>query len=102
MRANRLGIDNGEITGHAIKLLLLSAILAEGEDGDPEEKLALGLRLARNVSTVDTASIAALVPILAGAAAAYGTTMLDAAAIWDDYMRTQRGYSSSGYHHHYG
>ncbi|MFO0686870.1 MAG: hypothetical protein U0234_32705 [Sandaracinus sp.] len=103
VRANRLGFETGETTGHAIKLLLLSAILAEGDEGDPEEKLALGLRLSRGVATLETGSIAAIVPILAGAASAYTKLMLDAATLWDDYVRTQRGtYASGGHYHHYG
>jgi hypothetical protein len=102
VQTHRLGIDAGETSANAVKLLLLTALLAEGDEGDAEEKLGFGARLHERLRGVGTSTVAATVPLLVGATSAFVQPMLDAASIWDAYRRTTQGYTHYHSHHYYG
>lgn len=100
VQTNRLGVDAGETAGNAVKLLLVSALLGTGDEGDDEEALALGARPHAHIARLGLGTIAASVPLLVGATAAFVQPLLDAAQVWDAYQRTSQGYVHHG--HYYG
>lgn len=102
VQTHRLGIDAGETSANAVKMLLLTALLAEGDEGDAEEKLGFGARLHERLRGVGMGTVAAVVPLLVGATSAFVQPMLDAASIWDAYRRTTQGYTHYHSHHYYG
>jgi len=98
-----LGMDAGEISANAVKLVLLSALLAEGSEGDAEEKLALGARMRARLAGVGGGTVAIATPLLMGVTTSFVQPMLDAAAVWDASHRQTQGYvHAGGHYHHYG
>jgi hypothetical protein len=98
VQTHRLAIDPGETAGNAVKLLLVSALLGTGAEGDAEEKLALALRPHARIASLGVGTVSASVPLLVGVTSAFVQPLLDAAAIWDAHRRTTQGYV---HHHHY-
>lgn len=108
----RLTPGGTEATSLALKLLLHSALLARGSEGDPEESLALAVRAlpdvaALAVGTQGLGTMSATLPMLTSSVVAFHRPMLDAAVIYEQHSRPMhsdyvfggnRGTGYGGYH----
>jgi hypothetical protein len=112
VQERRLVPGGAEATSLAVKLLLHSALLARGNEGDPEESAALALRALPSVAAFELASqglgtLSATLPLLAGSVVAFHRPMLDAAVLYEDHSRPMHsdyvfggGWAGGGSHPH--
>ncbi len=88
----RLAPGGVEATALGVKLLLHSALLARGAEGDPEEKLALALRAlpalaAFELGAQGLGTMSATLPLLATTVTAFHRPMLEAAVLYEQHSR---------------
>lgn len=117
VQEQRLAPGGAEATSLALKMLLHSALLARGTEGDPEESLALALRALPDVAVLDVGTqglgaMSATLPLLTSSVVTFHRPMLDAAVVYEQHSRPMHsdyvfggggvwrtGGSSSTYHH---
>jgi hypothetical protein len=92
----RLATDPGETASNAVKLLLMSAFLGRGAEGDPEEQLRFKITAHERVVGLGVPAMAATAPVLAPAAVAFVRRLLSATEIWDEHRRQTSGYTHGG------
>lgn len=100
-----LAPGGSEATSLGLKLLLQTALLARGDEGDPEESLALALRALSDVGALDLGTqglgtVSATLPLLSGTVAAFHRPMLDAAVLYEQHAAPMHSdYVFGGGHH---
>ncbi len=100
-----LAPGGSEATSLGLKLLLQTALLARGNEGDPEESLALALRALSEVGALDLGTqglgtVSATLPLLSGTVAAFHRPMLDAAVLYEQHAAPMHSdYVFGGGHH---
>lgn len=92
VQEQRLAPGGVEATTLGLKLLLHSALLARGSEGDPEESLALAVRAlpevaALRLGTQGLGTVSATLPLLTSSVVAFHRPMLDAAVLYAEHQR---------------
>ncbi|MFO0680693.1 MAG: hypothetical protein U0234_01520 [Sandaracinus sp.] len=80
-----------EATSLALKMLVHTALLARGQEGDAEERLALAVRTLPSIAALDLGhrglgTAAATLPLLASTLVAFHRPVLDAAVLYRDFQ----------------
>jgi hypothetical protein len=96
VQKHRLALGGMETMANGMKLMLQSAVLGAGAEGDPEERLGVGPRAVDRLPALGLATLAATVPLARVAVTAFHRPALSAAAYEYSYHPAHSSYVWGG------